>query len=42
MLDIIFVGLLGILFSTVDSFLHATGIALVHDIVAPVRSMERL
>lgn len=38
-MDVIFLGLLGILFSTADSFLHAMGITLVHDIIEPMRSI---
>ena len=38
-LDLLFLGLLAIGFSTIDSFLHAMGILAVRDILSPVREL---
>ena len=37
-IDLMFIGFLGILFSTMDSYLHAIAISLVHDVANPIRS----
>ena len=36
MLDMVFIGFLGVLFSTIDSYLHAIGTSLVHDVLEPL------
>ena len=38
-IDCLFVGLLGILLSTIDSYLHSVGIVLVQDVISPLRNM---
>ena len=38
-IDCVFVGLLGILLSTIDSYLHSVGITLVQDVISPLRKM---
>ena len=35
-IDVMFVGILGILLSTIDSYMHAMGTSLVHDIIEPL------
>lgn len=39
--DVLFIGILGILFSTVDSYLHAVGILLTQDVLGPIRELFR-
>ena len=39
MIDVMFIGILAVLLSTMDSFLHAVGISFVQDIIEPVRHL---
>ena len=40
--DLMFIGFLGVLISTIDSYLHAVGISLVQDIMEPARKLAGL
>ena len=41
LMDFIFIGILGMLLSTADSFLHALGISILHDILEPLHTLLR-